>query len=313
MFNLTKQNIESLIYVIRKQKVMLDFDLAKIYGYKTARFNEQIKNNIQKFDSLNRFKLTKSEWNEILLSKKSISSWGGRRITPYAFTETGIYMLMTVLKGELAIKQTKMLIKTFKGMKDYIIENRDLLNPYVINNLSDIVNENTKRIDKVEKKLNVVLTNFVNENYVKHYLILNGEKLEADIAYQTIYSSAKYSIFVIDDYIDIKTLQLLKSAKENTKIIIFSDNKAKNNLNQNYLADFKNDTGKNIIFKKCNGLFHDRYVIIDHNKKCEKIYHCGASSKDAGNKITTISIIEDKELYKPILDKILLNDFQIIK
>ena len=119
---------------------MLDADLAEIYGYSTKRFNEQVKNNIEKFDEDFRFQLTSDEVitcsrskksalkQENLRSKKSASSWGGLRYAPYAFTEQGIYMLMTVLKGERAIAQSKALIRLFKQMKDYIVaENHQLL------------------------------------------------------------------------------------------------------------------------------------------------------------------------------------------
>ena len=113
--------IKSKIYYIRNQKVMLDSDLAEIYGYTTRAFNQQVRNNIEKFDDDFRFRLTESEF-ENLISKKLTSSWGGRRKLPYAFTEQGIYMLMTVLKGELAIKQSKALIRMFKQMKDFILK-----------------------------------------------------------------------------------------------------------------------------------------------------------------------------------------------
>lgn len=116
---LNEKMIESMIYVIRGQKVMLDFDLAEIYGYETKNFNRQVKNNISKFDKDFMFKLTREEYNDILRCKNFTSSWGGTRHLPYAFTEQGIYMLMTVLKGELAVKQSKTLIRMFKKMKVY--------------------------------------------------------------------------------------------------------------------------------------------------------------------------------------------------
>ena len=81
-----EDTIKSRIYDIRGQKVMLDFELAEIYGYTTTRFNEQVKNNSEKFDDDFMFQLTKSEF-ENLISKKSTSSWGGRRKLSYAFTE----------------------------------------------------------------------------------------------------------------------------------------------------------------------------------------------------------------------------------
>ncbi|MBQ7644443.1 MAG: ORF6N domain-containing protein [Spirochaetales bacterium] len=106
---------------------MLDFDLAAIYGYETMTFNQQVKNNIKKFEGDDfMFQLTTEEFKN-LISKKLISSWGGRRKKPWAFTESGIYMLMTVLRGELAIQQSRALIRTFRAMKDYIIENRSMI------------------------------------------------------------------------------------------------------------------------------------------------------------------------------------------
>lgn len=149
---LDSKKIESMIYYVRNQKVMLDFELAEIYGYETKRFNEQVKNNIEKFDKDFMFRLTKEEYENILRTKKSTSSWGGTRHLPYAFTEQGVYMLMTVLKGELAIRQSKALIRIFKSMKDYIIENKDLLNNNA--NILKIVNSNTKRIESIESVIN---------------------------------------------------------------------------------------------------------------------------------------------------------------
>lgn len=152
------------------------------------------------------------------------------------------------------------------------------------------------------------MDNFIDPSTYKHYLILNGEKIEADIAYQSIYKLAKHSVYVIDDYIDIKTLQLLKCCNSNIDIIIFTDNKGKNSLNSNFINDFKADTGFNLTIKKNNNRFHDRYIVIDYSKKSELIYHCGASSKDAGKRITTIIKIEEKELYKSLINDIFNND-----
>ena len=96
-------DIHSKIHTIRGVQVMLDSDLASIYGYTTSRFNEQISNNKERFkgDEFS-FILTKQEFTN-LISEKSISSWGGRRKLPRVFTESGVYMLMTVLRGDLAV------------------------------------------------------------------------------------------------------------------------------------------------------------------------------------------------------------------
>ena len=138
-------NAESLrdkIYTIRGQKVMLDYDLAKIYGYTTKAFNQQVRNNIEKFDEDFRFQLDESEIHcsrskNLTLNGSSssrsqivtLNTGRGSNIKylPYAFTEQGIYMLMTVLKGELATKQSKALIRLFKQLKDYALETREVL------------------------------------------------------------------------------------------------------------------------------------------------------------------------------------------
>ena len=123
---------------------------------------------------------------------------------------------------------------------------------------------------------------------------------------------SKYSIYIIDDNIDVKTLQLLKCIKENINVIIFTDNKGKNNLNNNFINDFKNDTNINIVLKKNNNRFHDRYIILDFNTEKFMIYHCGASSKDSGNRINTITELLEKEVYIDLINEVLNNEKLII-
>ena len=129
MMLVNQESLAEKIYIIRGQKVMLDFELAEIYGYETKNFNRQVKNNIEKFEGEDfMFRLTTQEVEELSRCKNFTLNRGtgqGSNIkyNPYVFTEQGIYMLMTVLKGELAVKQSKALIRTFKQMKDYIVEN----------------------------------------------------------------------------------------------------------------------------------------------------------------------------------------------
>ena len=303
VIELNNESIEKMIYVIRGKKVMLDFDLAKIYGYSTKAFNQQVKNNINKFPERYMFQLNITEAETILRSKKLTSSWGGVRYLPYAFTEQGIYMLMTVLKGDLATKQSIALIDAFKNMKDYIIENNNISSINDVIKLTNQVNENSKDIKTIKDDLKVVMDNFIDSSSYKHYLILDGQRIEADVAYQDIYKLAKQSIYIIDNYIDIKTLQLLKVCKSDINIIIFSDNLLK--LDNSFISDFKKDTNIDILLKKNNNRFHDRYIIIDYNSDNEVIYHCGSSSKDSGNRITTISRIEYTSQYDRLISEIL--------
>ena len=205
IIELNNETIKSMICEIRGQKVMLDFDLAKIYGYDTRTFNQQVKRNVNKFPERYRFQLTKEEISKISRSQNVMSIMqekgqkGGRVYYPYVFTEQGIYMLMTVLKGDLATKQSILLIDTFKQMKDYLIENKSILTTDETIKLTNLVNEHSYRLDKIEEKLDIVMDNFKDPSKYKHYLIKDGEKLEADVAYQEIYKLAKRSIYIITD------------------------------------------------------------------------------------------------------------------
>ncbi|MCR5461592.1 MAG: ORF6N domain-containing protein [bacterium] len=315
---LNNEKIESMIYEIRGVKVMLDFELARIYGYTTKTFNQQVKNNIEKFPERYRFQLSKDEIDYISRSKNLTTIMqtegikGGRVYLPYAFTEPGIYMLMTILKGELATKQSIILIDTFKQMKDYIIESNNLLSSNELLKVTGTTYKNEKDIEKlknenklIRKKLETVMDNFIDPKTYKQFVFLKGERIESDLAYQKIFSLAKHTIFVIDDYIDIKTLQLLKCVKPNIKITIFSDNKNKT-MNSSFVDDFKKDTNIELVLKE-NKTFHDRYIVLDFGYKNEIIYHCGTSSKDSGNSGTTIDIQSDIFMYKSPIIKMLDN------
>ena len=326
--------IKDLIYEIRGQKVMLDFDLARIYGYSTKAFNQQVKNNADKFELDFMFRLTLQEWDDILRSKKLtansfIVNEGGsesglrskkltananskRRYLPFAFTEQGIYMLMTVLRGDLAARQSKTLIRLFKSMKNYIVETQSLSSANEVLALANQVRTNAEKIFKIEGKLDLLMDNFIDPSTYKSFLIMDGEKVESDIAYQRIYSMAKQSVYLIDDYIDVKTIQLLKSCHSGVRIIAFSDNKAKNSLTKLFIADFIADRPDlHIEFKKTKGRFHDRYIVLDYPNKT-RLFHCGASSKDAGNKITTIMEVENPETYSDLISGILSNEELIL-
>ena len=297
-------NIKDKIYEIRGQKVMLDFELAEIYGYETKRFNEQVKNNISKFPSDFMFELNSFEFNQILRSKKSASSWGGRRKLPYAFTEQGIYMLMTVLRGDLATQQSIAIIRIFKLMKDYLIESGQL----VFNQLSCLETKialQSAEIQSLETRLDVVMSAFKEPNAIAHLILLDGERIEASVAYEQIFSSAKKSILLIDDYISVKTLQRLKVCSKDIEITLITDNKSKNKVTNGDINDFMSDTGMDIRLIPSNGRFHDRYIVLDYKAESETIYHTGSSSKDAGNKISTITKLDDVSVYHPLLDELL--------
>lgn len=304
--------LKSRIYTIRGLKVMLDADLAEIYGYETRFFNRQVKNNIERFAEDFRFQLTEDEMQN-LMCKNCTSSWGGTRKRPFAFTEQGIYMLMTVLKGDLAIQQSMALIRLFKKMKDYIIdENKSLLEFDGIAQVAAHTIQNTKEIAEIRQDVSImktdlqkVMTNFIDPNAHKHFLILNGQKLEADVAYTQIYGMARKSVIIVDNYMDVKTLDLLRCVAKGVTITIVSDQYGQTRLTKSMRDDFK-ATRPDVVLedvKPAGNIFHDRYIYLDYGTPDEKLFHCGASSKDAGNKITTIMQLEDIAGYKTIFGR----------
>ena len=302
--------LKSKIYNIRGKQVMLDFDLAKIYGYETKNFNRQVKNNIERFDDDFRFQLSDDEVAQLSRCKIfTLNTGRGSNIkyNPYAFTEQGIYMLMTVLKGELAVSQSKKLIRLFKKMKDFFVQLQNVLPDSEIRMLAIQTQNNTEDIRQIKQQVNdltVVVKDFTDPNIKKDYLFYNGQTVEADIAYSEIYSYAKKTITIIDNYISLKTLVLLKAVKPNVKVTIFSDN-VNHGLHQTELDDFKKEyPNVDITLKTSGGIYHDRYIFIDHGTKNEKIFHCGGSSKDAGKRVTSITKVEDVILYQNIISSL---------
>lgn len=307
-----KPNIKNMIYIIRGQQVMLDSDLADLYGYEVKRLNEQVKRNIERFPEDFMFQLTKDEFNYILKSQIVTSSWGGVRKMPYAFTEQGIYMLSSVLRGEIAVNQSIMIMRTFKEMRHYINENRQLLNNPDLLAISHKLVKHEEAIHRIENTMatkddiNEIMKNFINEDKIKQFIIIDGQKFEANEAYAYIYRQAKHSIYIIDDYVNIDTLTMLKHKNNNINTIIFSDNKGKGRGKLRKLEyNHFNKEYPTLIMKRNNGKSHDRYIILDYQTKNEKVFHCGASSKDAGNKLCGINEIMDSALLHPVIDELL--------
>lgn len=313
---------------------MLDFELAEIYGYTITRFNEQVKNNIEKFDSDFMFELTKEEF-ENLMSKNSISSWGGRRKRPKVFTEQGVYMFMTVLRGNLATMQSKALIRTFKKMKDYIINNQNLIGQreYLVlsmqmsenlfttielrSDLTDVQQRMANVLDQLgdfvtHSELHEMMPRFEEDEDKREYLLLNGKPVWGDLVYDEIYSRAHKTIYIVDNYIGIKTLEKLINIPKGVRITIFSDNLAK--LSENTYLDFcKEYPNISVELFKSGEIFHDRYIILDYYTADEKVFLCGGSSKDAGGKITSILEDKDRNKYQEMIQDLLKNPKLILK
>ena len=270
--------------------------MAEIYGYETKNFKRQVKNNIAKFEGDDfMFELNDEEVENLSRCKNFTLNMGrGSNIKykPYVFTEQGVYMLMTVLRGELAIKQSRALVKTFKKMKDYILENRDLIGQREILQLSMETANNRIEINKINSDM------------------LSLEKQISDVAegMKDVVTKSKSSIYVVDNYIGLRTLVHLKNSPTGVNIILFSDNVGNNKLHNIEFIDFcKEYPTVNLSMKKTGGIFHDRFIVLDYGTADERVFLCGASSKDAGARIT--SIVEDYGVskYTPVIATLLKN------
>lgn len=237
---------------------------------------------------------------------------------PYAFTEQGIYMLATVLRGELAEQQSIFIMRAFREMRHYIKENQQFVTQsemrLVTAKVSEISAQMTSMTDrqKNEQEITDILYSIdtINENFIsdrdcKNFVIYKGQKFEADLAYIDIYQQATTSIYVVDDYMNAKTLQLLSQKKQGVEVVLFTENGhgRKGFLTEAVVKDFMMQFPPLRI--KPNPDCHDRFIVIDYGTLTEQAYHCGASSKDAGKKLCAINKLEKSIMIHPLMDKLL--------
>ncbi len=357
---ITVEGISSRVYYLRGQQVMLDYDLAEIYGYKVKNLNQQVKRNIARFPEDFMFQLTRDELisvkSQIVISREGISEnylksqivtlneknsenclksqiatlpnhilegqSGGRRTLPYAFTEQGIYMLATVLRGELAEQQSIFIMRAFREMRHYIRQNQQFATQSEMSlvtakvseltvqmaGISDRQSKTEQNMVGIQNSIDILNENFISEKDYKNYVIYKGQKFEADVAYIDIYQQATESIYVVDDYVNAKTLQLLSQKKKGVEIVLFTENGhgRKGFLTASVVNDFKEQYPPLRI--KENPNCHDRWIVIDYGLSTECIYHCGASSKDAGRKVCAINKLENAKILRPVVEKLLAGE-----
>ena len=330
---MTVDNICNRVYIIRGQQVMLDYDLAEIYGYEVKNLNQQVKRNIARFPEDFMFQLTREEVesvkSQIVISRENNffeGQCGGRRTLPYAFTEQGIYMLATVLRGELAEQQSIFIMRAFREMRHYINQNQQFVTQaemhlvsarvseisVQMSNMADRQKKTEQDIQVIQKSIDTLNENFVSDKDFKNFVIYKGQKFEADAAYIDIYQKAKKSIYVVDDYVNTKTLQLLSQKQAGVEVVLFTDN---GHVKRGFLTtavvnDFVQEYPPLRI--KPNADCHDRLIVLDYDLPTEQAFHCGASSKDAGKKLCAINAISETRIIHPVIDKLLLApDIQI--
>lgn len=311
-------DLSDVVYRVRGYYVMLDADLAMYYGYEVKRINEQAKRNADRFPEDFMFQLTDAEVEDLWSQNATANINTKSRSNPYVYTEQGTYMLATVLKNDIAVTQSIAIMRAFRNMKHYIRENQQFVTKNEMKLLTDALSSKTDeiatkqaeteiQIQDIKNSIDRINENFVNEVEQKNFVIYKGQKFEADKAYIEIYQSAKKSIYVVDDYVNIKTLHLLSQKKAGVDVIIFTENGhgRKGFLTASEVTDFDNEYPTLTI--KPNPDCHDRFIVLDYGLKTEKVYHCGASSKDAGKKVCAINAIENIALVHPIINSLLKN------
>lgn len=311
-----RERIKAQIFEVRGLRVMLDQDIAEYFGVTTGNLNKAKNRNSARFPENFCFVLTDEEvslfQSGIAMQTKGVK--GGRSNNPTVYTEQGVAMLTSALHTPRAIEASIEIIEAFVEMAHIIKQNRHLLpyeelrvlevQHYQLSNKVQEIQDNM--VTKAE--LSNLISLFDDSVSAEEVLILDGEPFKADVAYQKVYKKAKKSIIVVDDYLGIKTLNHLTRAKKGIDITIISDNKGYSPLRLSEYNDFLVEyPGTTIKFLKTKNKVHDRYIILDYNQKTMKIYHCGASSKDAGNKVTTITEIKEVDVYKTMINDLLSN------
>ena len=270
-------------------QVMLDKDLAEIYGVELKRLNEQVKRNIERFPESFRFQLTKNEF-ENLRSQIATSNWGGRRYPPYVFTEQGISMLSAVLKSKTAIKVSIAIMNAFVEMRKFIVGNASIFQRIESIELKQLESDN--KIEKIFKALE-------NNNITpKQGIFFDGQIYDAYKFVSDIIRTAQESILIIDNYIDDTIVTLLSKKREKVNCIFLTKTISKQ-LKLD-IEKFNQQYGGLTIkhFQKS----HDRFIIIDN----ETVYHFGASLKDLGKKWFAFSKLDKESL--TIINALKLNE-----
>jgi hypothetical protein len=279
-------DIQNQNFFFRNQQVMIDRDLAEMYGVETKVLNQAVKRNIERFPDLFRFQLTEKENNELItncdrfrnLRSQSVTSstHGGRRYLPYAFTEQGVAMLSAVLRSNTAIKVSIQIMQAFVEIKKFIATNAG-----IFQRLENIEKKHFIADEKFEK----IFKALENKELIPNKNIFyNGQIFDAYTLIADIIRSAKKSIILIDNYIDDTVFKQLAKRKKKVKAVIYTQtiNKIVKQDLQKHNAQYPKIEIKKLITS------HDRFMIIDD----KTVFHFGASLKDTGKKWFAFSKLE---------------------
>jgi len=268
---LNETNIKNMIFTIRDKQVMIDRDLAVLYGVSTKALNQAVKRNIDRFPDDFRFQLTDEEKNELVTKCDRFKTLKHSSSNPYAFTEQGISMLSAVLKSKIAIEVSIKIIRAFVEMRKFLLSNAS-----IFQRLDKIEYKLLKHDEKFEKVFEALETKKVEYN---QGVFFEGQIWDAYEFVNNLLKRAKNKVILIDNYIDDSILTIFsKYPNLKFEIITKSINKQLKLDIEKYNAQYKN------LQVKISSKYHDRFLIVDNTT-----YHIGASLKDLGKKVFAFS------------------------
>ena len=286
-------NIEPLIKVIRGQQVMLDRDLATLYGVETKRLNEQVKRNMERFPERFRFQLTKEEMNELVTNCDRFNSLKHSTVRSYAFTEQGVAMLSTVLRSETSIRVSIRIMDAFVAMRRFMVTNAEVFQrlstmEYHQLEMQQHMQESDKRIEEVFRRLDE------GNAKPKQGVFYNGQIYDAYTFVSDLIKSTKKRIVLIDNYVDETVLTLLDKREEGVSAVIYTQQ-----ISRQFQLDIDRHNAQYApVDVETFRLSHDRFLCID-----DDVYHIGASIKDLGKKwfgFSKMEILTPDELVERI-------------
>ena len=281
---LEENSIRSKIHVIRGQQVMLDRDLAELYGVETKVLNQAVKRNNDRFPENFMFQLNDKEfenWRSQFVTSNSDKM--GLRRPPYVFTEQGVAMLSAVLKSDIAVKVSIRIMNAFVSMRHILQNNAEIFAELKTMRQHQV--DTDVHLKQTDKKIDELFS-LMDKYNVKETqgIFFQGQIFDAYAKFESFLAAAKKEIILIDNYVDLSIFQRLAKKKKGVNVTIYTDPKTKltsqdvQTFNAQYPTLFLNFTTKT----------HDRFLIIDTTT----IYHIGASLKDLGKKCFCFDVLD---------------------
>ena len=285
--------IRDLIYTVRGVQVMLDSDLARLYGVGTKVFNQAVSRNVKRFPERYRFQLTSEEYESLRsqIVTSNGSGRGGRRYLPYVFTEQGVSMLASVLRSDIAIEVSMRIIDTFVEMRRFIASNAAMFEQIRAMDLRQLEYQKTN-----EERFERIFDYMESHEAPKQKVFFDGQVYDAFEFLVSLVQKAEKGIVLVDGYVDVGTLNILAKKADGVDVTIWAH--PRTSLTQLDVDTFNAQYPQLTV--EHTTAFHDRFLILDGTEG----YFVGASLKDAGKKGFAITRIEDVETVAGILARL---------